>query len=166
MAGGPPVRGEILPFWEPTAALSATEQAAWETAARRIASGLGVLAHLQVTHDPQQVLLAFACGDDPGLAANWVQAIHSENVAARMIVDGGGQVGVALPCRPDFSDEEIRHVVLACVKAAHVDAVPVTAEVAAQLDSLRLAEQVVSDVAQRLRSFGSGLRGLGGRPRH
>lgn len=156
----------MLPFWEPASALSGAEQAAWEAAARRISSGLGVLAHLALTRDPEQALLAFSCGADAALAARWVQAIASENVSSRVIVAGDGQVGVALPCRPDFSDEEIRHVVLACVKAAHVDAQVVTEAVAAQLDSLRLAEQVVSDVAQRLRSIGAELRGgLGGRPR-
>ena len=39
------------------------------------------------------------------------------------MVGAGDEHGVALPCGPDFTDEEITHVVLACMKATHtVDA--------------------------------------------
>lgn len=30
-----------------------------------------------------------------------------------------GEHGIALPCRPDLTAEEITHVVLACMKAIH-----------------------------------------------
>lgn len=69
--------------------------------------------------DPGQLVLAFSCGRSAGQAARWVGAILSENVEARIVVDSAGTVLVALPCRPETTDEEIRHVVLACVKARH-----------------------------------------------
>jgi hypothetical protein len=66
--------------------------------------------------------------------------------------------------RADFRDEEIRHVVLACVKAAHVGLGPaVPVETAAQPDAIIQAEHVVSDVAGRLRSLELGARGHMGR---
>jgi hypothetical protein len=135
-------------------------------AARRIAAGLRALAHLVATIDAETCILAFPCGDG-SLAARWSQAIASENVEARVIIDGGGTAGVQLPCRPETTDEEIRHVVLACVKAAHVGAGPAVApEIAAQLDAVLQAEQIVGQVAARLRTLGTGLRReFGGRLR-
>ncbi|MFT4039296.1 MAG: hypothetical protein QM692_14005 [Thermomicrobiales bacterium] len=126
LAGGPPVRGELLPIRELAGPLAASVRAAWLRAAQRIAAGVWELAHLPVTIDDEQMLLAFIDLNDPGVtaAADWVQAIRSENVEARLLLDGAGQAGVQLPCAPDFGDEEIRHVVLACVKAAHVGAEP------------------------------------------
>ena len=144
----------MLPIWEPAVLLAGEAQRAWHTAARRITAGIGYLAHLDVTADPELGILAFQPGDDLSLATRWAQAIASENVEARVIVDGAGLPGVQLPCRPDFSDEEIRHVVLACVKAAHTPGLGlVPTEVTSQLDALFAAERVVSSVASRLRSL-------------
>lgn len=149
----------MLPIWEPEAPLDAATRQAWGSVAQRIATGLRALAHLPVTADDEQVILAFPEPEGVAAAAEWVQAIRSENVDARLLLDGAGSAGVQLPCRPDFSDDEIRHVVLACVKAAHVDLDPaVPVEAAAQLGAIFQAERVVSDVAARLRSLGNGVR--------
>lgn len=122
--------------------------------------GLRELAHIAATGDEELYLLAFACGGDAAAAARWVQAIGSENVAARVLIDGAGSAGVQLPCRPDASDEEVRHVVLACFKAAHTQLGPaLSPAVVAQLDMLHQAEQIIGGVAARLKSFGSGFRG-------
>ena len=149
----------MLPIWEPQGPLDAATRHAWGLVAQRIATGLRELAHLAVTADDEQAILAFPEPEGVAAAAEWVQAIRSENVDARLLLDGAGNAGVHLPCRPDFNDEEIRHVVLACVKAAHVGLGPaVPADAAAQLDTLFQAERIVSDVAARLRSLGSGAK--------
>ena len=111
-------------MWEPAGPLDAASGQAWLRAAQRIAAGVWELAHLPVTIDEEQALIAFIDLADPGVAAaaDWVQAIRSENVEARLLLDGAGHAGVTLPCAPGFGDEEIRHVVLACVKAAHAGA--------------------------------------------
>jgi hypothetical protein len=139
--------------------LDSATRHAWGLVAQRIATGLRELAHLPVTADDEQSIIAFPEPEGVAAAAEWVQAIRSENVEARLLLDGAGNAGVQLPCRPDFSDEEIRHVVLACVKAAHVGLGPaVPPEAAAQLDAVFQAERIVSDVAARLRSLGIGAR--------
>lgn len=158
MAGGPPVRGDLLPIWEPSGALTAAERDAWKQAARRIAAGLRELAHLPTTLDDELGMLAFPCVDGAD-AARWGRAIASEHVEARVIIDQAGTAGVQLPCQPHATDEEIRHVVLACVKAAHAQLGPaVSPTVAAQIESMVLAEQIVGDVAARLRDIGTGIR--------
>jgi len=145
----------MLPIWEPEAPLDAPTRHAWGLVAQRIATGLRELAHLPVTADDSQAIIAFPEPEGVAAAAEWVQAICSENVEARLLLDGAGNAGVQLPCRPDFSDEEIRHVVLACVKAAHVGLDPdVPLAAADQQDVIFLAESIVSDVAARLRSLG------------
>ncbi|MCA9881011.1 MAG: hypothetical protein KC442_24600, partial [Thermomicrobiales bacterium] len=108
----------MLPIWEPAGPLDVAARQAWGLAAQRIATGLRELAHLPVTADDEQIILAFPEPEGVAAAADWVRSIRSENVEARLLLDGAGSAGVQLPCRPDFSDEEIRHVVLACVKAA------------------------------------------------
>lgn len=144
----------MLPIWDPEAALDAATRRAWGLAAQRIATGLRELAHLPVTADDSQAIIAFPEPEGVTAAAEWVQAIRSENVEARLLLDGAGNAGVQLPCAPDFSDEEIRHVVLACVKAAHVGLGPAVPEEAiAQLDADFPAERVVSDIAARLRAL-------------
>lgn len=147
----------MLPIWEPETTLDAATRRAWGLVAQRIATGLRELAHLPVTADDEQGIIAFPELEGVAAAADWVQAIRSENVEARLLVDGADNAGVQLPCGPDFCDEEIRHVVLACVKAAHVGLGPaVLPEAAAQLDASFQAERIVSDVAARLRSLGLG----------
>ena len=149
----------MLPIWEPQAPLDAATRRAWGGGAQRIATGLRELAHLPVTADDAQAILAFPEPEGVTVAAEWVQAIRSENVGARLLLDGAGNAGVHLPCRPDFSDDEIRHVVLACVKAAHVGLGPaVPIEDVAQLDAIFQAERIVNDVAARLRALGNGAR--------
>jgi hypothetical protein len=131
------------------------------------------LAHLPTTIDAERCVLAVPVAG-PGAAARWSQAIASENVEARVVIDGAcgagesaGGAAVRLPCRPHAPDEEIRHVVLACVKAVHAPGVPAAAmDVAAQLDGLFRAERLVDDVAARLRALGNNLGGvLAGRGR-
>jgi hypothetical protein len=149
----------MLPIWEPQAPLDAATRHAWSLAAQRIATGLRELAHLPVTADDAQWIIAFPEPEGVAAAAEWVRSIRGETVDARLLLDGASNAGVQLPCRPDFSDEEIRHVVLACVKAAHVGLGPaVPLEDAAHLDAVFQAEHIVSDVAARLRSLGSGAR--------
>ena len=144
----------MLPIWEPEAPLDAVTRHAWGRAAQRIAAGLRALAHLPVTADDEQGIIAFREPEGVAAAADWVQAIRGENVEARLLLDGAGNAGVQLPCPPDFSDEEIRHVVLACVKAAHVGVDPAEpVEAAAQPYTVLQAERIVSDVATRLRSL-------------
>jgi hypothetical protein len=143
----------MLPIWEPEAPLDAAARHAWGLVAQRIATGLRELAHLPVTADDEQAILAFPEPEGVAAAAEWVRAIRSEHVDARLLLDGAGCAGVQLPCRPDFSDEEIRHVVLACVKAAHVGLGP-----AVPPEAVFQAERIVSDVAARLDSLGIGAR--------
>ncbi len=149
----------MLPIWEPEAPLDAATRHAWGLAAQRIATGLRELAHLPVTADDDQAIIAFPEPEGVTAAAEWVRSIRGENVEARLLLDGAGNAGVQLPCRPDFSDEEIRHVVLACVKAAHVGLGPaVPHAAAAQLDAIFQAERIVGDVAARLRALGMDAR--------
>jgi hypothetical protein len=137
---------------------NSADREAWRNAARRISIGLRELAHVRAEYDDEQCILAFSCAN-AGAAARWSQAIGSENVESRVIVAANGVAGVQLPCRPAATDEEIRHVVLACVKAAHVQTGPAIAPgVAAQLDAMFLAEQVWSDVASQLRTLKTGFR--------
>ena len=109
-------------------------------------------------------MLAFSCGADAQLAARYEEGIRRENVEARIIAAGDGQFGVALPCRPDASDEEIKHVVLAVVKTAHAVEFGshVDPAVLAQLEAIRAVERSFGDLAARARSLGGGLKlGLG-----
>jgi hypothetical protein len=100
-------------------------------------------------------VLAFSCGNDAGLAARYDEAIRRENVEARVIESGDGQIGVALPCRPDATDEEINHVVLAVVKTAHaLEYGPeVDPAVLAQIEAVQAIEQYFVDLATRARSL-------------
>jgi glutamate/tyrosine decarboxylase-like PLP-dependent enzyme len=164
LAGGPPVRGTILPYWEPVEALSDEELATWTAAANRIASGLSALAHLSVTVDPTLCVVAFSCGRDLKLARNYEGAIRAENLEVRIIEAADGELGIALPCRPDVTDEEIKHAVLAGVKAAHtVEFIPIDdQEVLAQLAAIQAVEACVVDFGRKMKGIGSGVkRGLG-----
>lgn len=120
--------------------------------AQRIATGLRELAHLPVTADDEQTIIAFPEPEGVTAAAEWVQAIRTENVDARLLLDGAGNAGVQLPCRPDFSDDEIRHVVLACVKAAHIGLGPAVPGAAGAIPGSGLqTEYIVGEVAAHLR---------------
>ena len=162
MTGGPPVRGDLLPYWQPDAPVSSADRAAWLLAARRIGIGLRELAHVRAEVDEELLTLAFACASMRSAIA-YEGAIRSEKVAARIVEDGTGMAGVALPCRPGATDDEVKHVVLAVVKAAHtVDAVPVDAETLAQLQTVQLFEELVAAGFDRLRRIGGGVRRLAG----
>jgi hypothetical protein len=164
LAGGPPVRGTILPYWEPVEPLSDEERASWLAAANRIASGLSALAHLSVTFDPTLCVVAFSCGRDLKLASNYEGAIRAENLEARIIEAADGEIGIALPCRPDATDDEIKHAVLAGLKAAHtVEFIPIEdQDVLAQLAAIQAVEACVVDFGRKMKGIGSGVkRGLG-----
>lgn len=152
------MRGDLLPYWEPNPDLPAAERAGWLGAAGRMAEGLGYLAHLPATVDADALVVAFPCAD-LRLAADYERAIRRENVEARVVVAGNG-VGVALPCRPDATDEEIKHCVLAGVKAAHaVEFIPITdPDVLEQLAAVQAIEACVVNFGRRLRGLGGGRR--------
>jgi hypothetical protein len=69
-----------------------------------------------------------------------------------------------LPCRPNATDEEIKHAVLASVKAAHaVEFISITdSEVLDQLVVLQAFEACAVDLGRRVNAIGTGIkRGLG-----
>jgi hypothetical protein len=163
LAGGPPVRGDLLIYWEPAGPIGEDERAHWLAAANRIGSGLATLAHLSVTVDGELFVVAFSCGKDVKLAANYEKAILRENLEARLIEAADGSIGVALPCRPDATDEEIKHAVLAGVKAAHaVEFIPITdPDVLDQLVALQAFEACMVDLSRKIKGVGAGIkRGL------
>ncbi len=106
--------------------VSPADHARWLAAAERIAAGIAELAHLDAFVDAAAYRVGFSCDGDVALAAAYVTSIARENVEARRIapVVGPGRSDrpadeVVLPCRPDTPDEEIRHAVLAALKASH-----------------------------------------------
>lgn len=112
--------------------------------------------------------MAFSCAKDLRLAHQYVEAIRRENLEARVVEDGAGTVGVALPCRPDTTDEEIKHAVLSGVKAAHaVEFVPITdPDVLSQLAAVQVVEACMVDLGRRMKGLASGVKrglSLGGR---
>lgn len=160
MAGGPPVRGDLLGYWEPDGPVADTDRARWAAAAARIRSGLATLAHLDATVAPDLLVIAFSCGRDLTLATGYERAIRTENIEGRLIEAGDGTYGIALPCRPEATNEEIRHVVLAGLKAAHaVEFVPITdPHVLDQLAAVRAVEACVVDLGRKVKRFGAGVR--------
>ncbi len=74
----------MLPIWEPEAPLDVATRHAWGLAAQRIATGLRELAHLPVTADDEQAILAFPEPEGVAAAAEWVRSIRGENVEARV----------------------------------------------------------------------------------
>ena len=117
-----------------------------------------------MTVDPDHAIVAFSCGRDLKLAADYERAIRAENLEARVIEAANGDVGIALPCRPDATDEEIKHAVLAGVKAAHtVEFIPIDdPDVLKQLAAVQAIEACVVDWGRKLKGIGSGIkRGLG-----
>lgn len=135
----------MLAYWEPTSDLSDAERRHWLEAAERIARGLRLLAHLDSFTDVCTLRVGFTLNGDEQLAGRYVTAIAFENVEARRAAAGphpanerSGNAGrralrrivgrlasalpadeVLLPCAPQASAEEIKHVVLAAVKASH-----------------------------------------------
>ena len=136
------------------------DRARWTVVAERIRAGLATLAHLDATVAPDLLVIAFSCGRDLTLATGYERAIGLENIAARLIEAGDGTYGIALPCRPEATDEEIRHVVLAGLKAAHaLEFVPITdPHVLEQLAAVRAVEACVVDLGRKVKGFGMGVR--------
>jgi hypothetical protein len=145
--GGPPVRGDMLTYWEPDGEVSDDDRKQWILNAERIATGIVELAHLPAFVDPRTFRVGFFCEGDVELAQAYVQQIAAERIEARQVspplpgkVEGGGGQSLArkaakmlmrldqdelpadevvLPCRPDATDEEIIHAVLSAMKASH-----------------------------------------------
>ena len=121
------MRGDLLASWAPTGPVGADERRRWAVAARRIATGVAELAHLDPFVDATHFGVGFVCDGDAALAAAYEDAIRRENVDARRVARTGPPGGdvrlpadaIALPCRPDATDDEIRHAVLATMKASH-----------------------------------------------
>lgn len=117
------MRGDLLPLWQPDGDLDAAARAAWEAVAYRIALGVEIVGHLEPIVDPDRLQVGF-CMRSPELAHLLCDAVLKENVGAAVARShpGGTQeqaCDVLLPCRPDSTDEEEKHAVLAAVKAAH-----------------------------------------------
>lgn len=127
--GGPPVRGEMLAYWEPDGPVDDDRRAQWIRNAERIATGLVELAHLPAFVDPRSYRVGFFCDGDIELAGAYVESIMVERIEARQVSppvpeSANGSAArpadeVVLPCRPEADDEEIIHAVLATMKASH-----------------------------------------------
>lgn len=124
MTGGPPVRGELLPLWQPPGEVSDELRRAWVESGQSIALGVELVAHLEPILAIEELQVGFCC-DSEDLADLLVDRIKAENIdAERTRAHPGGinqyqACDVTLPCRPGASREEIDHVVLAAVKASH-----------------------------------------------
>jgi len=117
------VRGDLLPLWVPPPHLGAEARAAWRTNAYRLALGVELVAHLEPIVDLDRLYVGF-CVASAELAKLLAGAIRRENVDAATARAHPGMAqdstcDVILPCRPDATDEEIDHAVLAATKAAH-----------------------------------------------
>lgn len=110
-----------MPYWEPDCEQDVDARQRWFAAADRIATGITELAHLDAFVDPARYRVGFSCGGDADLAFAYALAIQSENVDARAVSPHPGRPAdeVLLPCRPDATDEEVTHAVLATMKASH-----------------------------------------------
>jgi hypothetical protein len=118
------VRGDLLPFWEADGEPTQEERRAWIAAAERIASGISALAHLDAVVDVVRYRVGFGCAGNVILAARYQRAIRGENVEPRRgpNPDAGPDAPhdeIYLPCHPNATADEIKHAVLAVVKAAH-----------------------------------------------
>ena len=121
------MRGQLLRYWEPDGPVDDGVRRRWTVAAERIAAGVVELAHLDPFVDAAHLRVGFSCDGDTGLAKTYVAAILGENIEARQVAPivppraGAAPPAdeVVLPCRPDAPDEEIRHAVLAALKASH-----------------------------------------------
>lgn len=114
----------------------------WLQASERIATGLRVLAHLDAFTDVRRLTVGFSLAGDEALAARYVDAMRDEHVDARTSSAGNEQTTgatrcrllsavmrkiagnlpadeVLVPCSPEATDDEIKHVVLAALKASH-----------------------------------------------
>ena len=122
--GGPPIRGDLTPYWEPDGLLSDEEIASWRHNATRIATGIAIIAHLEAFVDPTKFRVGFSCDDDVDLAKAYVVEILRENIDCRRVapdIDGRDlpATEIVLPCKPFASDEYVSQSVLAAMKASH-----------------------------------------------
>ncbi|MDQ4044543.1 MAG: hypothetical protein M3173_03725 [Chloroflexota bacterium] len=107
--------------------MSADERVRWLAAAERIATGIVDLAHVEAFVDPSRLRVGFFCYGDAALPAAYERAILKENIEGRCVdvteqprLGSGCHRGeIILPCRPDATDEEVIHAVLAVMKASH-----------------------------------------------
>jgi hypothetical protein len=113
----------------------------WFAAADRIATGIVELAHIDAFVDVAGWRVGFDC-ETPELTAAYARAILDENVEPRSLATKPGRPAgqIALPCRPDATDEEITHVVLSVMKASHA----LEFEVVMELDAARASDQGVT----------------------
>jgi hypothetical protein len=91
--------------------------------AYRLALGIELVAHLEPIVDTDRLQVGF-CAHSPELAEMLAQAVLKENVGAAVArahpgMEQDGACDVVLACRPDATDEEVNHAVLAGTKAAH-----------------------------------------------
>lgn len=122
--GGPPIRGDLSPYWEPDRELTDEEIASWRHNATRIATGVAIVAHLEAFVDPAGFRVGFSCGDDIELAEAYEVEIRRENIECRRVapvVPGRSlpATEIILPCKPFASDEMVTQSVLAAMKASH-----------------------------------------------
>lgn len=118
------MRGELLPFWDAPEPVGLPARRAWLTAAERVAGGIAALAHLDAFVDVLRYRVGFGCDGDAALARTYVVALRHENLAARRQAnpDAGPAAPldeVVLPLPPAATADDIKHNVLAVVKAAH-----------------------------------------------
>ena len=106
-----------------TAGALGRERDGWQTVAYRLALGVELVAHLEPIVDPDRSYVGF-CAQSPKLAELLAGAVMRENVGAAVARAHPGMAqdaacDVVLACRPDATDEEVNHAVLAATKAAH-----------------------------------------------
>jgi hypothetical protein len=117
------VRGDLLPLWTPDGELDEETRDSWRTLAYRVALGVELVGHLEPIVDADRCYVGF-CGHSAELAEMLKDAVLRENVGAGVAQAHPGMTqddacDVILACRPDATDEEVNHAVLAAVKAAH-----------------------------------------------
>jgi hypothetical protein len=132
----------MLEMWSPENDLGAEGHERWLAAAERIATGITILAHLEPFIDTERLRVGFTCGGDVAVAERYEASILDENISCERVAtplpepdsfvgrfarrllntetDGLPADEIALPCRPDATDEQIQQAVLAVMKAAHV----------------------------------------------
>jgi hypothetical protein len=88
-----------------------------------VALGVELVGHLEPIVDTDRLYVGF-CGHSAELAELLKEAVLRENVGAAVArahpgMDQDAACDVILACRPNATDEEVNHAVLAAVKAAH-----------------------------------------------
>jgi hypothetical protein len=122
--GGPPARGDMLPFWSPEGEIDAALRDAWKSRAYRLALGVEVVAHMEPIVDEELLRVGF-CANSHELAQLMCASILKENVGAIVAKAHPGMAqedacDVLLACTPHATDDEIKCCVVATTKTAHV----------------------------------------------